>query len=183
MIIQSLLSFLLAGILVMASTTAIAVDCKALLAEHLRSDLDLSYEAFDQTMDSGFRPLAVAGCPREAASLILAYIEHNGADQRSLKWHAAQLLATADEREEAVRWARAALAEHEDFDARPLRWNDYVLATIAFLERDAELLRHHREQVALGADAHPGNRMNLRLLDALIRHADGNYAYALEHIE
>ncbi|HRQ64042.1 MAG TPA: hypothetical protein PKZ76_04125 [Xanthomonadaceae bacterium] len=180
---RSLPAFAMAAVVAISSPTVAADDCQALLAEHLRTDLDLSYEAFDQTMDAGFRPLASAGCHREAATLIQAYIEHNGAEQRSLKWHVAQLLAMADERTEAVRWARAALVEREDFDARPLRWNDYVLATVAFLERDAERLHHHRDQVALGADAHPGNRMNLRLLDNLVRHLDQGYAYALRNIE
>ena len=64
-----------------------------------------------------------------------------------------------------------------------LRWNDYVLATIAFLERDRAALQRHRDRVAEGREAHFGNALNLRLLDALLRHFERDYRYATSHIE
>jgi hypothetical protein len=157
-------------------------DCGALFRTHMDSDLVLAYEEFDQTPGRGFRALAMAGCSTEAADLIEAYIETNQAGQRSLRWHVAQLRATAGDYPRAVESARQVLSESEDFSARPLRWNDYVLATIAFLERDREALVRHRDRVAEGGD-YPGNAMNLRLLNALVRHFDESYAYATSHIE
>jgi hypothetical protein len=52
-----------------------AVDCEVKYKKHLTTDLELSYEEFDQTMDSGMRILVNAGCHQEAADLIEAYIE------------------------------------------------------------------------------------------------------------
>lgn len=145
--------------------------------------MELSYEAFDQTMDSGFRMLAGQGCNKEAADLILAYIEHNGAEQRSLRWHVAQLRAMHGADREAVQYARSTLLEHEDFSERALRWNDYVLAMVAFLEKDMARLRLHRDNVQRGVAEHPGNGMNLRILDALIEHFDADYATAMKRLK
>lgn len=158
------------------------VDCAALLRAHLETDLALPYEAFDQTEGQGFRVLAARACHREAADLIERYIAANGAAERSLRWHAAQLRASSGETAAAIRHARSVLAESEDFANNPLRWNDYVLATIAFLERDREALLRHRAAVAAGKDAHFGNALNLKLLDSLVKHYERDYAWATSHI-
>jgi hypothetical protein len=122
------------------STTFIQaeVDCQTLLEQHLESDMNLSYKDFDQTMGSGFRVLSAQGCHSESAELIERYIEHNSAEQSSLRWHIAQARAMAGENAEAIRYARTTLLEEEDFSERALRWNDYVQATIAFLEGNRE---------------------------------------------
>jgi len=99
-----------------------------------------------------------------------------------LRWHVAQLRASAGEYELAIASARLVLRESEDFSTRPLRWNDYVLATIAFLEKDREKLVEHRDRVAKGDD-YRGNAINLKLLNALLKHFDQNYLYATSHIE
>lgn len=155
-------------------------NCERLYQEHLESDLALSYKEFDQTMGSGFRALAEQGCERHAADLIEAYIESTGAEQSSLRWHIAQLRATHGDYDEATRYARASLSDNEDLSEHPLRWNDYVLATIAFLEKDRDALITHRNRVAEGVDEHRGNAMNLRLLDALIEHFDLSYDEAMK---
>lgn len=157
--------------------------CESLHAEHLATDLTLGYEQFDQTEGQGFRALAAKGCDKEAADLIEAYLATTGATQRSLRWHVAQLRATHGDSAAAVRHARTVLSEREDFAKSALRWNDYVLATIAFLERDRAALQRHRDRVAEGREAHFGNALNLRLLDALLRHFERDYRYATSHIE
>lgn len=159
------------------------IDCDVLFQEHIESDMELSYEEFDQTMNTGFRVLGAAGCHEQAADLILAYIAHNDAEQSSLRWHVAQLRASHGDYEQAIEYANSVLLEEEDFAVRALRWNDYVLATIAFLEKDKEALVHHRNQVEKGVGEHAGNELNLRLLDSLIRHFDQSYEYALMNIE
>ncbi|NEZ04986.1 hypothetical protein G4Y73_12580 [Wenzhouxiangella sp. XN201] len=156
------------------------VDCQSLFEKHLESDMELSYQEFDQTMDSGFRVLGAKGCNEEAADLIEEYIRVNSAEQRSLRWHIAQLRAMHGANAEAVRYAKSSLLDQEDFSERALRWNDYVLATIAFLEGDRKGLVRHRDKVAEGVGEHPGNELNLKLLDALIENFGADYATALE---
>ncbi len=163
--------------------SSIADDCAAAYQRHLKTDLSLSYQEFDQTMDAGFRALASFGCEREAALLIERYIARNGAEQSSLRWHIAQLLATAGDYPAAIASARMTLRSDEDFSQHPLRWNDYVLATIAFLEADREALLNHRNEVAKGANEYFGNQLNLKLLDSLLRNFGQGYKYAAEHIE
>ncbi len=160
-----------------------AVDCDSAYQDRLKSDLKLSYQAFDQTMKGGFRALDELGCTKAAGDLIEAYIQANNANQSSLRWHIAQLRAKEGRAEEAVKYAKTVLSKSEDFSKDPLRWNDYVLATIAFLERDKEKLVLHRNKVAEGKEAYFGNALNLKLLDALIKHFDKNYEYASRHIE
>ena len=170
------------GALLAGSLAAAEEDCRDLYREHLARDLSLPYQRFDQTEGQGFRVLAEKGCAKEAADLIEAYIKATGAGQSSLRWHVAQLRATAGNSAEAIRYARTVLSEKEDFAEKPLRWNDYVLATIAFLQHDREALVRHRDEVARGKAEYFGNELNLKLLDSLIKYFDRDYAYATEHI-
>lgn len=162
-----------------AEEPAQPVDCPALYEEHLKTDLDLPYKEFDQTMDKGFRVLGGAGCFKEAADLIEAYIVKNDGKEGSLRWHVAQLRAMAGENEAAISSARRSLGDGENLDENPFRWNDYVLATIAFLEGDLEKLKAHRDKVAEGKDAHYGNEMNLKLLDRMVENFGKSYKDAL----
>lgn len=177
-----LLLALLLSLLLSAYNPA-AAECVALYKAHLASDLDLDYQTFDQTQGQGFRALAAAGCQREAADLIEAYIAATSAVQSSLRWHIAQLRATHGDNETAIRYAREVLKDDEVEAPDTLRWNDYVLATIAFLENDPDVLQQHRDKVAEAADGHPGNALNLKLLNALQRHIGQSYAYATSRIE
>lgn len=160
-----------------------ANDCEQAYQAHLRSDLSLSYEAFDQTPGQGFRKLAQAGCEKQAADLIEAYIRANRPEQSSLRWHIAQLRASHGDYESAIEYANQTLRKKEDFDQNPLRWNDYVLATVGFLERNKDKLEYHRDRVAAASDQHPGNAINVKLLDSLIQYFDYNYKYATSRIE
>lgn len=160
-----------------------ANNCDQAYQAQLQSDMALSYEAFDQTPGQGFRTLAQMGCEKQAADLIEAYIRRNGAQQSSLRWHIAQLRASHGDYESAIDYANQVLRRREDFTENPLRWNDYVLATIGFWERNRDKLVHHRDRVAAASDAHPGNAMNLKLLDNLIQYFDYNYKYATSRLE
>lgn len=75
--------------LLLAHPLVLAVDCQALYRQHLATDLTLPYAEFDQTPGKGMRPLAGAGCAKEAADLIFAYIDKNQDKRSSLKWHVA----------------------------------------------------------------------------------------------
>lgn len=160
-----------------------AVDCKALYQQHLKTDLQLPYAQFDQTEQQGFRPLAALQCDKEAADLIEAYIAKNNATQSSLRWHIAQMRAMSGDYPNAIRYANSVLHEHEDFQQNALRWNDYVKATIAFLERDRKALQYHRDQVAAAKAEHFGNELNAKLLDALLKYFERDYRYATSHID
>jgi len=178
------MKYLILAVFTLLLSPAHAQDnCRSLLEQHLQSDMNLSYEEFDQTMDSGFRVLSAQGCHSEAADLIERYIEVNSAEQNSLRWHIAQARAMSGENAEAIRYARTTLLEDEDFSERALRWNDYVLATIAFLEGDRERLLYHREKIAEGVGEHPGNELNLRLVDALVDHSGTDYSTALKSLQ
>lgn len=157
---------------------AFAVDCQAELKKHLQNDLGLSYKEFDQTLGKGMRPLTHVGCAKEAADLILVYMQVNNDFTSSLTWHVAQQRAMQGENVIAAQYARMSLKKTEDFTVQPLRWNDYVLATIAFLEGDLSTLKIHRDKVAEGRDLFWGNQMNLKLLDKLVKNFGKGYKEA-----
>lgn len=154
------------------------VDCQAKYQLHLKTDMTLTYQQFDQTENQGMRALAYAGCAKEAADLIVAYIKHNQAKEISLFWHVAQQRASEGNNAEAIVYAKQSLVAVEDWQKKPLRWNDYVLATIAFLEKDQTKFEQHRQVVLQAKDLHPGNAMNLQLLDKLKQHFKKSYQQA-----
>lgn len=170
---------LVAACLLLPCFAAEALDCEALYQQRLKSDLVLDYQSFDQTEGRGFRALvATPGCEKQAADLIEAYIAANGAKQRSLRWHIAQLRATQGDAAAAIAAAKTVLSDKDDHVPGALRWNDYVRATIAFLEKDRPALQRHRDAVAAGRDEHFGNALNLNLLDNLLQHFERDYAFA-----
>jgi len=75
-------------------------------------------------------------------------------------------------------YAKQSLVAVEDWQKKPLRWNDYVQATIAFLEKDLGTFQQHRQVVQQGKDQHPGNAMNLQLLDKLEKNFQKSYLQA-----
>jgi hypothetical protein len=151
--------------------------CAALYETHLSTDLDLSVDAFDQTEGQGFRALARSGCYREAGDLIEAWMKRREAVASHVHWHLAQMRAHHDDRPAAIAAARRSLRSDEAPGAA-FKWNDYALATIAFLERDRAAFDRHRNALAAGASLHAGNALNLTLIDLLGRHFDRDYLQA-----
>lgn len=152
-------------------------DCAASYQTHLRTDMDLSVDAFDQTEGQGFRALARAGCYREAGDLIEAWMKRRDAVPSNVHWHLAQMRAHHDDRPAAIAAARRSLQPAEAPDAT-FKWNDYALATIAFLERDRTAFDRHRDALAAAASLHAGNALNLKLIDMLGRHFELDYLQA-----
>lgn len=166
-----------------AATSAAAADtapadCAALYRAHLETDLKLPYEKFDQELGGGFRQLDAQRCFKEAGDLLEAWMRANGKDDESVRWHVAQQRAQQGDYAEAIRYAKGTLDTREDLAKDPLRWNDYVLATIAFLQHDRAALVAHRDRIAEGA-SYEGNAINLRLVDALVANFDAGYADAV----
>ena len=151
-------------------------DCAALFVVHQQTDMVLSYELFDQSEASGFRVLAQAGSYAEAERLILQYVQENGKDgsNGALWWHAAQMSASAGNYAQAARHAKRSLSNRPANG--PLLWNEYVLASIAFFERDRPTLQRYRDVIAARGKDFWGNRMNLNLLDTMLEAFDLGYA-------
>ena len=115
-------------------------------ADELHRLIGLEPRAFDQDFAGGWRPYADApGCERAAAELIIAYISHSPHyDPQShaiIRWHAGQMLASADERDLAVEYLDSTRSGH-------LAWNLYIDATIAFLRSDREAAEAARAELA-----------------------------------
>jgi len=126
--------------------------------------LRLDRNTFDQDDDLGWRKLGNrAECRTEAADLIALYIEAHREELArvwqipSFKWHEATTRAFAGDTPRAIELMHQSLKpevgprEFEGWTAYALPWNDYVRATIAFLERDADALAQARERLAASA--------------------------------
>ena len=143
-------------------------------------ELQLSYQDFDQRPGRGWRKAADQAKYLEAAKLIDRYEkEKQGLEKRQrvyLRFHAGQMYAFADREEQAIARFKKALLTKE-LDDSPIRWNAYVKATIAFLEKDREKLTELRAQIAKGP-IFKGVVPNLDVVDRLIKNFDGPYSIA-----
>jgi len=153
---------------------ALAAGCRA------RDPLDLGYDAFDQRPGRGWRQVAEKGRFSDAARLIDVYLEkHHDLDvsQRvNLNFHAGQMYAFADDYRTAInRFSRSTYAEEPP--ELPLRWNAYVQATVAFLQKDMKRLKECREEI-LGGPTFHGEKANLDVVDRLIKRFDEPYSKA-----
>ena len=132
--------------------------CESVYQQHFKTDMALSYEAFDQTPQQGFRALA-ADCPLQAIELIKNYIILNHAREDSLRWHAAQLLGEVGKTDEAIKYALSTLRDKPG----TLLWNEYVQGYVAYWQGDQKKLKAAIE-VLESVTEHKGNAMNARLL-------------------
>lgn len=143
-------------------------------------ELQLDYPDFDQRPGSGWRKIAEQGNPREAAELIDRYEREAKKLEEwqrvNLRFHAGQLYAAADRNDAALARFRSALYDAEPAES-PIKWNAYVRATIAFLERDRKKLADFREEIARGPTLQ-GVVPNLDVVDRLIACFDQPYAIA-----
>lgn len=153
----------------------------------------LPFDAFDQSEDSGWRPLAAHGCYRAAALLVDEYAAHGPdgeANLTILRFHAGQMYAFAGDYPDAIerfeesyqdRALVESLAEEGQVDmSRAIHgWNVYVDATLAFLRRDRGQLEAHRQELAeLADDGILGTEINLRAVDRLLNGFENSYADA-----
>ena len=143
-------------------------------------ELQLNYQNFDQRPDRGWRNVADQGKYLEAAKLIDRYEEEKEDLEEwqrvNLRFHAGQMYAFADREEQAITRFKKSLLTKE-LDDSPIRWNAYVKATIAFLEKDREKLTELRAQIAKGP-TFKGVVPNLDVVDRLIKNFDGSYSIA-----
>jgi len=144
----------------------------------------MDYWSFDQSAEGIQSVLSKPACGAAGADLIRDYhamlrdrgapvthqfpagevtFSENG-EMSLLYWHEGQLRAMEGDSQEAIELFRRALKPPEQSHAG---WNEYVLASIAFLEGDAVALAGERE--ALSQKIAPGqSRINLAVVEGLI---------------
>ena len=169
--------------LLMVATIARAEDdrCRSMIDEAKRTSAALTYRDFDQTDGKGWRSLADS-CPIAAAELIEFYTTSKSdltASQKvNLSFHAGQLYALGGNDAEAIKRFRLAVVNPA---ASPeFKWSEYVLATIAFLEHDAEALVRNRDLIADAGNDAP-NQTNLKVVDRLIANFGRSYKEAMRN--
>lgn len=143
----------------------------------------LSYQDFDQKLGHGWREFSGKKEYVKAAEVITSYIEkHEELDQRdlaNLHFHAAQCFSMDGEDAsivKALEHLQKARVEPEPADL-PVKWNDYVSATEAFLKKDLKSLKAAREKIARGPKMN-GEVPNLNVVDRLIANFGKPYAKA-----
>lgn len=144
-------------------------DCAAALKTLGDTALRAPVGQFDQDKTVGWRALSDRGCFAEAAQLIEYYALDYDSKYRALKWHLAQMHALAGNVDKALEAAQLSLSPiqeqmHPDFD-----WNDYVLATMAFLRGDRPAFDKHRAALKAAAPRNPMNAANESVVDGLDR--------------
>ena len=164
----------------LALTTGPDYSCPAMLAEAKRTAPAMAYREFDQTEDQGWRRLAGQPCLAEAADLIDFY-RANRADlgpssKVNLSFHAGQLQAMAGNYAEAIKRFRT--AEVNPSVPPEFKWSEYVRATIAFLQHDAEELVRNRDLIADAGSFGP-NQSNLKVVDRLVANFERPYKEAI----
>jgi hypothetical protein len=145
-----------------------AADCQALLKQRTSADMQLPLSQFDQSKTEGWRALSLEGCHQEAAVLIERYLEREEGRMRILHFHLAQMHAKSGEYEKAIPQALASLNPREAEQHPRFHWNDYVLATVAFLRHDRasfELSLNNLRQAATIDNT--ANANNLAVLESM----------------
>lgn len=164
-------------------------DCLVEEAEYL----SLDFWTFDQDPVLGWRSLlSIPGCQLAAADLVANYhralrdrgqpviVDHpQGKHTLSedgeiflLYWHEGQLRAFEGQTQRAIELFRKSIKP----DANDhFGWNEYALASIAFLESDIEELKRQRD---LLAPKDGGTKINLGVVDGLIACFGQSYADA-----
>lgn len=155
----------------------LAFSCPQAAAEARSTVLSQSYDRFDATPHDGWRPLGeTQHCFSEAGDLIRFYLMYKPgltvSQQVHLYFHAGQVYAFAGETELAL--DAFCNAVHDPAATPDFKWSEYVLATMAFLQRDIEATWKYRDLLAAGPKM-PANEVNLHVVDRLIENFNSGY--------
>jgi hypothetical protein len=180
---RALLAVVTTILLGVAASDCLGEDdtCAPSLAQARKTSLTQNYAQFDQTPGEGWRRLAEQeSCFAEAGNLIDLYLtgrsDLRDSQKVNLSFHAGQVYAFAGKNDEALKRFRGAIV---NLAAEPeFKWSEYVLATIAFLEHDADSLVKYRNIIEDAASYSP-NASNLQIVDLLIKNFDRPYRDAL----
>jgi|688.fasta_scaffold641840_2 hypothetical protein len=138
----------------------------------------IPYKKFDQEPNSGWRLLAKRQKYKEAAELILDYLEANTnlreIEQINLQFNAGQMYAFADNKSNALSCFKKAILQPES-DYYDFKWDAYVKGTIAFLEQDKEMLITCIENMLKGK-LEKGYYRNVYILENMFSNLDQSYS-------
>lgn len=166
-----------------------AQDCTITPIEELRL-LSLSYHEFDQSLGGGWRVYGDQDCYDLSAYLLDSYqdnypILHKDTlldwQSRVMSWHAGQMFAFNNKYELAKNRFQDSYNPKEAADT-PLLWNDYVSATLAFLEQDFSKLQRHRDRIANGP-LFQGKKGNLDVVNGFLKCFGAPYSFAYSSAE
>jgi len=174
------MKFLILSVIVLMSLpVSYGITC---ISEGRKQELmELAFTDFDQSMGHGWREFAKPGCYLETALLLDQYFELHKEKlvrwQRSiLTWHAGQMYAFNNNYSVAKTRFLSSLNPEEPATTE-IMWNDYVYASVAFLDKDFETLKKHRDIIADGPTFN-GKKQNLWVVDNFIKCFNEPYAYA-----
>ncbi|MEM9169004.1 MAG: hypothetical protein AAGC56_05075 [Pseudomonadota bacterium] len=147
----ALLAAASAAFLALSPADRNALSACSVDADALQAYLEMEQGAFDQDLDGGWRAVSSRdGCEDGAGVLISAYIQFSVPKppeaHRILRWHAGQVFAGVDRTDRALAFFAGSYevgpgAQGDD-------WDQYVDATIAFLQRDRDGLQAARNRLA-----------------------------------
>jgi len=136
--------------------------------------LKMSFDDFDQG-DQGWRLYESPVCYVATAGLIDRYLEAKKdlttREKQVLRFHSGQMYGFSRQHSLARERFLASFRQEPETDGVP--WNDYVRATIAFIDRDLSTLKDHRNRIAAST-----TQMNLRVVDDLIQFFNERYMVA-----
>ncbi|HAT6917034.1 TPA: hypothetical protein JAN58_08730 [Legionella pneumophila] len=159
--------------------TTFSADCNITYIEEDKL-LAMDYDSFDQH-EAGWRKYAKLGCYYEIGVLIDKYLDKNRnslLDWQTIgiTWHAGQMYAFGNQYRIAKNRFIHSINPNEP-DNIPILWNDYVYATIAFLNNDMAKLKFDRDKIAAGPLLN-GIKPNLNVVDNLILYFGKPYSIA-----
>ncbi|VEG92207.1 hypothetical protein [Legionella spiritensis] len=142
--------------------------------------LSMDYDRFDQC-ETGWRKWAKSGCYFEMGALIDKYLDKNrnilsNWQMIGVTWHAGQMYAF-DNRYEMAKSRFIHCINPNEPENAPILWNDYVYATLAFLNNDMAKLKFHRDKIADGPIFN-GKKPNLDVADNLVFYFGQPYSVA-----
>lgn len=151
------------------------------------SILTLPFASFDQQEGSGWRPLYEARCYRQAAELLIEYMQRNpelASQQYILPFHTGQMLALAGHYDKAIEYMQRS---YQRTPQTLINWDAYVTATISFLQKDRPELIRQRDLIDQQPPMRPGpgvpdsmvgKKVNLDVVDRFVTCFDESYEVA-----
>lgn len=144
--------------------------------------LAMTYNDFDQT-ENGWRRYAKLACYHESGLLIDKYIKESKTQLQDWQligviWHAGQMYAFNNEYNTAKIRFLHSINPNEPQNT-PILWNDYVYATLAFLNNDITKLTFYRNKIANGP-IFRGKKVNLNVVENFIKYFRKPYSMAYQ---
>lgn len=172
-------SIMLVIMLFIAAPLAFSMNCIIPSVEEEKL-LSMSYDDFDQSK-TGWRQYVKENCYYQTGVLIDKYLDKNKNRLQDwqligVTWHAGQMYAFSNDYEIAKARFKQSINPNEP-ENTPVLWNDYVDATIAFLDNDMPQLTLHRNHIANGTNT-VMNKQNLEVVDSLVQHFGQPYSVA-----